>query len=146
MRHDVAMPIVTYHLVEGQHDPQRVADLLRRSSHFFAEVLECPVDRVRAYAQQHPADRACVAGEMVSDGAPEAPFFQFVLLEGRPVEQRQRLLAGFTDLVVEVLGSDRSLVRGGIWTVAPEDWAIGGVPAASVRQAEVEARRNAASH
>ena len=139
------MPIVTYHLVEGRHAPEAVAVLLRRSCHFFAEVLECPIDRVRAFATQHPADRVCVGGQMVSDGGPEAPFFQFALMAGRPEEHRQRLLVGFTDLLVEVIGADRALVRGGIWTVAPEDWAIGGVPASVMRRAEVEARRAAAT-
>lgn len=135
------MPIVTYHLLAGRHDPAAVAELLRRSCALFAEVLQSPLDRVRAFAQEHPPGAACVGGTMVSDGAPEAPFFEFVLLEGRPQEQRHALLAGFTDLVVDVLGADRELVRGGIRLVSPQDWAIGGVPASVARSAEVEARR-----
>ncbi|MBK7622968.1 MAG: tautomerase family protein [Kineosporiaceae bacterium] len=135
------MPVVTFHLVAGRHNPDAVAELLRRACALFAEVLESPIDRVRAFATLHEPELACVGGRMVADGAPEAPFFQFALLAGRPLDHRHRLLAGFTDLLVEVLGTDRALVRGGIWLVDPEDWAIGGVPAAVLRRAEVEARR-----
>lgn len=135
------MPIVTYHLVAGRHEPQAVAELLRRSCALFAEVLQCPVDRVRAFAQEHPPALACVGGHLVADGAGEAPFFHVVLLEGRPAQQRQALLSGFTDLVVDQLGADRSRVRGGIWLVAPEDWAIAGVPASVTRHDEIAARR-----
>ena len=58
-----------------------------------------------------------------------APYFTAIVLEGRPVEQRHRLLAELTDLIVEVLGATRSRVRGRIIQVPPDDWAIGGVPA-----------------
>lgn len=134
------MPVVTFHLVEGAHAPDAVGELLRRACHLFADVLDSPLDRVRAFAQEYPAGRVCVGGHLVSDGDAEAPFFQFYLLAGRPREQRDRLLSGFTDLLVEVLGADRSSVRGAILPVAPEDWTIGGRSAASVRAAEIAAR------
>jgi len=77
---------------------------------------------------------------MASEGGVEAPYFRFVLMEGRPLEQAQRLLAGFTDLLVECLGVDRSHVRGGTWSCSPDRWAIAGVPASLARTAEIEAR------
>ncbi|MEZ5116534.1 MAG: tautomerase family protein [Candidatus Nanopelagicales bacterium] len=138
------MPIVTYHLVEGRHTDGAVAELLRRSCALFAEELACPVDRVRAFAHEHRAPLVCVGGDLVADGAEEAPYFHFMLLEGRPLDSAQRLLAGFTDLLVETLGVERSRVRGGMWPVEPERWAVGGVPAATVRRDEVAARRSAA--
>ena len=63
------------------------------------------------------------------------------MLEGRSQEDRQRLLSGFTDLVVDILGAPRANVRGGIVPVAPSDWSIGGTLASELRQAEIEARR-----
>lgn len=134
------MPIVTYHLVAGQHDDADVSELLRRSCLLFAEVLDCPVDRVRALAEEHRPELACLGGELASEGAAPAPYFHFMLLEGRPLEHAQRLLAGFTDLLVEVLGTPRDRVRGGMWTVEPTRWAIGGRVASEARAAEVAAR------
>ena len=79
-------------------------------------------------------------GVPVSRAAVPAPYFHFIALEGRPVEERQRLLSGFTDIVVAVLGVDRALVRGGCLPISPEDWAIGGVPVSVQRAVEVRAR------
>ena len=134
------MPIVEYRLVAGRHDDDAVGELLSRSCALLSEVLEAPMERVRAVAHEIAPSRFCVGGTLVSDGADEAPYFSFFLLDGRTEEQRARLLAGFTELLVECLGTPRDLVRGGIWIVAPEDWAIAGVPAATARRAEVAAR------
>lgn len=134
------MPIVEYRVVAGRHGDTALAALLERSCALFAEVIEAPLDRVRAIVHEIPPTRFSTGGTLVSDGADEAPYFTFFLLDGRTEEQRARLLAGFTDLVVECLGTPRDLVRGGIWIVAPEDWAIAGVPAATARRAEVAAR------
>lgn len=62
------------------------------------------------------------------------------MLQGRPTEQRHRLLAGFTDLLVDVLGVERRHIRGRIIQVDPDDWAIGGEPASAVRRGEIAAR------
>ena len=134
------MPIVTYYLVAGRHDDAAIGELLTRSCALFAQVLESPIDRVRAFAHEFRPQAACIGGELASDGAADAPYFHFMLLEGRPLEQRQRLLAGFTDLLVECIGVERARVRGGMWPVAPEHWAIGGAPAAGVRADEIAAR------
>ena len=58
----------------------------------------------------------------------------------RSLEERHRLLAGFTDIVVEVLGVDRNFVRGGIVPVQPENWSIGGEPGSVRRRDEIAAR------
>ena len=75
----------------------------------------------------------------MTGGAP-APYFTAIVLQGRPVEQRHRLLSGFTDLIVDVLGVERGRVRGRILQVDPDDWAIGGQPASVARQGEIAAR------
>ena len=139
------MPILTYQLVAGQHDDAAIGELLLRSARLFAEVTESPVERIRVFADERPASRVCVGGALVSESGACAPFFTFWLMEGRPVEQRHRLLAGFTALLAEALGVDPAHVRGVVQVASPSDWAIAGVPASVVRQREIEARAAAAA-
>ena len=135
------MPVVEVHLVAGAHDDAAVATLLARLSHAYAEVLSSPVGRIRAAVTLRAPEHWAVGGVTGGDAA---PYFTAVVLEGRPVEQRHRLLATFTDLVVETLGVDRSRVRGRIVQVPPDDWAVGGVPAATARRAEIADRERVA--
>jgi 4-oxalocrotonate tautomerase family enzyme len=130
------MPIFEVHLVAGRHAPARHGELLRALSARYAEVLDSPIERVRGYVTLHEPEHWATAGEP----GVEAPYVTAIVLQGRPVEQRQRLLAGFTDVLVEVLGVDRALVRGRIVQVHPDDWAIGGVPASAARAGEIAAR------
>ncbi|PKO94138.1 MAG: 4-oxalocrotonate tautomerase [Betaproteobacteria bacterium HGW-Betaproteobacteria-10] len=138
------MPILNFHLIQGQHAPAQVETLLLKASALFAEVLACPIDRVRVFATEHAPQHFCIGGKLVSQHEQVAPYFSFIVLEGRSQEDRQRLLGGFTDLVVDILGAPRANVRGGIVPVAPSDWSIGGVLASELRQAEIEARQIAA--
>jgi 4-oxalocrotonate tautomerase len=138
------MPIVNFHLVEGQFSAEQHERLLVEASRCFAEGLRCPIDRVRAFIHLHRPELVAVAGVPVSREERRAPYFSFIVLEGRSLEDRQRLLRGFTDIVVEVLEVPRDLVRGGVVPVRPEDWAIGGEPASVKREAEVRARAEAA--
>lgn len=134
------MPILEYHLAEGRFDDRAVGDLLVESSHFYAEVLKSPIERVRVFVHEHRPHHVAVAGRLASDGAADAPYFHFLVLEGRPLEECQRLLTGFTELVVKHLGCDRALVRGGCWPIPPRYWAIAGTPASLTRAAEIGAR------
>jgi phenylpyruvate tautomerase PptA (4-oxalocrotonate tautomerase family) len=131
------MPVLEVHLQEGHHSPDQHTALLARMSAAYATVLDSPVERIRAYLVLHHPEHWTVGG--CSGGAP-APYFTAVVLEGRPVEQRHRLLADLTDLLVDVLGVERSRVRGRIIRVDPDDWAIGGVPASAARRDEIAAR------
>lgn len=140
------MPILNIHLVRGQHAPATVETLLLRCSETFAAGLRCPIERVRVFVTEHEPGQVCVGGQMISASGVAAPYFSFIVLEGRSLEDRQNLLAGFTDLIVDILGVRRELVRGGIVPVAPEDWSIGGAPASHLRQSEIEARRLAAAN
>ena len=130
------MPILNFHLVEGEYTQVQHERLLLESSRFFADVLGSPVDRIRAFITLYRPELSAVAGKLVSVNQQQAPYFTFIVLEGRPLDERQRLLAGFTDIVVDVLKVRRDLVRGGITPVHPENWSIGGQP----RQAEVRTR------
>lgn len=138
------MPVVNFHLVEGLSSPAQDEALLLGACRLYAEVLGAPMERVRAFITAHPANRFAVAGALVAQNGLHAPFFDFIVLDGRPLAERQRLLAGFTELLVESLGVRRELVRGSCRRVAPEDWAIGGEPASALRKDEVEARAAAA--
>ena len=132
------MPIVEVHLVEGLHTPAQHAELLRTISVRYAELLDAPLDRVRAYLTLHRPEHWATAGEPGCRRS--APYFTALVLEGRAAEQRRRLLEAFTDLLVDLLGVDRKLVRGRIIQVSPDDWAIGGVPAGVARRSEIAAR------
>ena len=137
------MPIATFHLAEGQYDDDAVGRLLVAASRLYAQVLDSPMDRVRTFASLYRPQHCAVAGELVASGASAAPFFEFIVLAGRPVEQRHALLQGFTDLVVEHLDVPRDLIRGRAIEVAPDDWGIAGEPASLRRRTEIEARARA---
>ncbi len=130
------MPIVEVHLVEGAHTPAQHSSLLTALTRRYAEVLDSPVDRIRACLVLHRPEHWATGGEP----GVEAPYFTALVLEGRPAEQRHRLLGAFTDVLVDVLGVDRGLVRGRIVRVHPDDWGIGGVPASAARRSEIAAR------
>ena len=132
------MPILEVHLVEGRHSAAQHTELLTAMSVRYAEVLESPVERVRAYLTLHRPEHWATGGIPAAAGS--APYFTAIVLQGRPAEQRARLLAAFTDILVDVLGADRRLIRGRIIQVHPDDWAIGGVPASAARSSEVAAR------
>jgi 4-oxalocrotonate tautomerase len=85
-----------------------------------------------------------VAGVPLDRGGQPAPYFEFLVLRGRPSAQRHALLAGFTDLLVDLLDAPRDLIRGRVVQLDPEDWGIGGSPAATVRADEIRSRAAAA--
>lgn len=132
------MPIAHLHIIDPT--PQQKRDLLRRASEAYAEVFESPLERVRVFIHAYPADCAAVGGVPVSDGAPAAPFFSLLAMGGRPIDQQQRAVKAFTDLLEDVLGIDRSLIRGMVTEANPDTWGIAGEPASAVRAAELAAR------
>lgn len=134
------MPILEYHLVDNQYSEAQCEKLLVESTRLYAEVLRSPPDRIRVFIHLHKPSMVAVAGVPVSRGGEASPYFRFLVLQGRPLEERQRLLSGFTELLVDILGARKGSVRGGCWPIPPEDWAIGGVPASVARAAEVAAR------
>ncbi len=138
------MPVLNIHLVQDRFDDATVQRLLLRCSEAFAAGLNCPVDRVRVFVTEHRPDFYCVGGKFVSDGAAAAPYFSFMVLEGRSLEDRQNLLRTFTDLIVETLDVPRESVRGGVVPMPAENWSAGGVPASILRQREIEERRQLA--
>ncbi|MCE0765124.1 tautomerase family protein [Pseudonocardia kujensis] len=142
------MPILTLHLVDGRHRPDDIRALVAACAATYAHELDSPMDRVRVFVRFHDPALTFVAGAFVDDVEASledptdltAPFFEFIVLKGRPLAQRQNLLAAFTDLVVSHLGVRRELVRGRAIEVDPQDWGIGGVPAFTTRASEIAAR------
>ena len=132
------MPIAHFYLTACTADQER--RLLQDGATRYAAVLESPLERVRLYVHHHPATAMSVGGQVVADSGRHSPYFTALMLRGRPVEQRHRLLGDLTDLLVEVLAVDRSLVRGLVTEVDPDGWGIGGVPASVARQAEIADR------
>lgn len=139
------MPILEVHLVDGAHSAAQHAALLTTMSARYAAILTSPIERVRAYLTLHRPEHWATAGVPASTGPGSAPYFTAIVLAGRPVEQRHRLLAELTDILVEVLGVDRGLVRGRIIQVDPDDWGIAGTPAAAARRDEIATRAAAAT-
>jgi len=139
------MPVANFHLIDIPANRAQVKPLLKGACALYAEVLGAPLDSIRTFVTFHDPDTFLAGGELCSENGQNAPFFDFIVLDGRPLDQRHRLLAGFTDLLVELLGCDRDLIRGCCRRVPPEDWAIGGVPASEKRKAEIEARARAAA-
>ena len=142
---EIQMPVLQYMLVQGQQSDEQIAELLIESSRLFAEVLEAPIDRVRVSAQMVQPQHIAVGGRLVSAGVPNTPYFEFVVLEGRPMAHRHRLLEGFTTLLVDKLGVDRAGVRGSCWAVDPAQWSIGGTLASVMRAKEISARAAASA-
>ncbi|WP_374501476.1 4-oxalocrotonate tautomerase [Zoogloea sp.] len=134
------MPIVNFHLVEGLTTPAQDERLLIGACQLYAEVLKAPMERVRAFITLHKATHFAVAGGLAAHNGLHAPYFEFIVLDGRPLEDRHRLMRGFTDLLVDALGVRRDLVRGSCRRVEPQDWAIGGEPASVIRKDEAAAR------
>lgn len=137
------MPVVTFHLVSGAYPADSLGRLLGASAQVYCDVLGTPVDRVRVFVRTYEPEHCLVGGVVVGDGGNPAPYFEFVLLAGRPPEHRRRLLRAFTDLLVDHLGADRGLVRGRAVEVEPDDWGIAGEPAGVRRADEIRARAGA---
>ena len=137
------MPVLEFHLTEGLHRDEQVEGLILEASRLYADVLESPIERVRVFVTEHKARHVAVGGKLVSEGAPSAPYFHFLVLEGRPLEQCHRLMEGFTELCETHLGADRKLVRGGCKPIPPQYWAIAGRPASGLRATEIQARADA---
>ncbi|ENQ7793644.1 MULTISPECIES: tautomerase family protein [Pseudomonas] len=134
------MPVVNFHLVDGYCSAEQKVRLLKDASQLYSQVLRSPMERVRAFITLHAADEFAVVGEVTGVNGLHAPFFEFIVLEGRPLDERQALMSGFTELLVEILAVERSVVRGRCIRVEPQDWSIGGLGADVLREQEIRDR------
>lgn len=134
------MPIAHVHLVAGTYPTERLEEFQSAVTTLYCEVLSSPVERVRIFVVEYPAAHVMVAGRRVTSRDGAAPYFTMRIFAGRPAEQGRRLLEGVTDLLTDVLGYERALVRGELVVLNPAHWAIGGRVAADVRGTEIRAR------
>lgn len=139
------MPILTINLQRDTYDQAQLDRLLIGASALYASALDSPVERVRVFLNFFDAGAMAVGGKLVSQGGLQAPFFEAILLRGRPAEQKERLMQGVTDLIEDVLRVERRHIRGVCWSVPPEDWCIAGTPASVKRSQEIEARQKIAA-
>ena len=140
------MPVAQLYLVTSEYPPEAIAALLTEASRFYAAALYPemeipPVERVRIFITDVAPDHWATGGKPVSRGGAPAPYFSCIAMKGRPPERIQAMMAGWTDLIVQHLGCDASLVRGRLIEIEPEHWYISGVPASQIRAAEIAARK-----
>jgi 4-oxalocrotonate tautomerase len=138
------MPIMTIHLMADRYADPTLASLMRRCAAHYAEVLRSPMERIRVAVVEHRPETFFVDGATGAEGADDAPHFDYVVLAGRPQQEIEELMTGFTDIVEDELGVPRARIRGACRPVAPEHWGIGGEMASVKRAAEVTARAEAA--
>ncbi|HEX6056120.1 MAG TPA: tautomerase family protein [Intrasporangium sp.] len=132
------MPVAHLHVVDPT--PEQRRRLGDEATRIYAEALKSPIDRIRVYVVSHRRDEVTVGGVSAADGGLPAPFFTAVVLAGRPVEQRHKIMRRLSALLAEVMGVEIAAVRGRIIRCEPEDWAIAGEPASVVRASEIAAR------
>lgn len=135
------MPILRINLQRDAFSEEQLEQLLERASELYASVLDSPLERVRVFLHLIEPGLMAIGGKVAATSGINAPFFEAIVLEGRPQEQKQHLMAGITGLLEEVLQVERKHIRGACWTVPPEDWCIAGTPASAKRAGEIAARK-----
>ncbi|MGH1505515.1 MAG: hypothetical protein ACRBI6_18330 [Acidimicrobiales bacterium] len=130
------MPLLEIELREGPDDAT-LADLLDRSARRFAELIEAPIERVRASLRVVPANHWLVAG---GSEAEPYPLVRMEFMEGRSEALIREIIHEMSVTAADVLGVDIQRTRAYVTTFPPQYWAIGGIPASEVRAAEVAAR------
>ncbi|WP_269619638.1 hypothetical protein [Zhongshania sp. BJYM1] len=134
------MPVVHFH-ISDEYTKTQCEELSSKASLLYSDILSSPIERVRVFINQYPAHGMSVAGNPRSLGGQSASYFDFIVLEGRPLDQCHALLDGFTSLVADILGEEKSLVRGSCRPVPPQYWGIGGTAASAVRTSEINDRK-----
>tara|TARA_Y100001949_G_scaffold43806_1_gene35949 strand:- start:737 stop:1153 length:417 start_codon:yes stop_codon:yes gene_type:complete len=135
------MPVVMFQVPESVSSAEVSQTITRTACDLFAEVLEAPSNRIRAYLSTYPDTGICAGGNVLAAGGDPAPFYQFYVLADRSPELVSRLHAAFTGLLAESLQVDVSIIRGVCHRISPDDWAIAGKPASEIRKAEIEGRK-----
>lgn len=135
------MPVVHFYLCDEFVSQERCTTLLETASAEYARILESPLDRVRAFIHLHKPWQMAVGGTPPCDSSNSAPFFEAIVLQGRPASQRETLIAKFSEMLAEILQVPQAIVRGRVIQVAPEDWCIAGRTAAEIRKDEIARRK-----
>lgn len=134
------MPITVLYLPCDDYSDEQIAEVANAVCLAKANVLESPIDRIRVFVNDMPMRHVSIGGQMANIDRKVAPFYETYLLEGRPASQQAAVLAAIADLLAAHLSVDISNIRGLCHMVPPSRWAIGGVPAASIRAGEIAQR------
>ena len=134
------MSVVEIHLVDGQHLPSRIDELLARVSQRVATVLGSPVGRGRGVGPLHPPAAWVTGGVPAAVDGDPAPYFVATVLQASSAVQRGRLLAEITDALCDVLGVTRVRIHGRVAQVPPDDCVVGGVPPSHAHREEIVVR------
>jgi 4-oxalocrotonate tautomerase family enzyme len=130
------MPLIQIDLMEGVPEG-KITELVERVPARYAELIESPIQRIRAVVNEFPASHWRVGGQAEVE---PYPLIRVELMRGRPRELLTEIMADLSNMVAEILGIPVSRTRFLIREMEPEHWGIGGVPAAEVRADEVAAR------
>ncbi len=143
------MPVAHIRVLKG-HTRAQLRQLVTDVSNTVARILQAPKDRLEVWVTEIDPDLWGVCAEPASDvlarepmESVEMPFIQMVLMSGRSKAQYHALIADITDVVAGILGTRKERIRVHIAETQPDNWGIGGVPAAIVRAAEIRAREEA---
>lgn len=134
------MPLVHFHLQDHDISDEQIEQIAQHATAIYAKELESPIDRIRVFINLHAPNLVAVGGKLASKGAPNAPYFEFIVMQGRTVSQRKAISDQFTALLAQTLGVERTNIRGHCITVDPDNWSIGGKLASDLRKAEIASR------
>lgn len=134
------MPVMQLHLVADRFGDDRLREVQHECARHYGEILGAPMERIRIIVTEHRPETVFVDGRLASDGADDAPYFEYAVLAGRPASEIEALMRGFTDIVERVLGVERGRIRGVCRPAEPEHWGIGGTLAGVARAGEIAAR------
>ena len=140
------MPVAHINVLQG-HSKETLKNVIRDVSKVMIDVLSAPKDRLEVWVTEIDPDLWGIEGQSASEvlktkprAQVEMPYVEMVLMEGRSAEQHHQVIEGVTKVLVEHLGTDKSRIRVHIANCKPDNWGIGGVAAAILRKAEIEAR------
>ncbi len=140
------MPVAHINLLKG-HSRQTLKTIIAEVSAVMGRILDSPKERLLVWISEIdpalwgiagvPADEALMGAAREEI---EMPFVQMALMENRPLEQKQRVIAEITEILHAALGVRKERIRVHVSSVDPALWGIGGVPASVSRAQELSAR------
>lgn len=144
------MPVAHINVLQG-HPRAVLRRLVGEVSETVARVLQAPKERLEVWVTEIDPELWGICGVPASDvlaeqprESVEMPFIRMVIMEGRPLEMRHALIKEVTEVVANVLGTQKQRIRLQLTEIPPDGWGIGGVPASVSRAAEIAARQQAA--
>lgn len=136
------MPVANIQVLAG-HPRPLLKQLLREASATLSRVMQAPPDRLQVWITEVDPELYAIAGEPADEvllkqprADTENPMIKMVLLEGRPVEKLQEVMAALTEVTARILGGDPKRIRVQIDLVSADRWAIGGVSVTAQRAAQ----------